>query len=501
MTTIESTLTLKPLGIDTYNEPVIYMRNDSHICKAEGFESQARVKVSLKNRTLIATLNIIQSDILRHNEASLSTYAWNFLQAMPGDKISISHPNPLNSLGFIRSKVYGNELSTSEINAIIHDLLAGNLSDIHIAMFLSGTAGKGLSRREILDLTRVMVGSGQKLSWPSELVVDKHCIGGLPGNRTTLILVPIVAAFGLMIPKTSSRAITSPSGTADTMEVFAPVNLSISAMQKVVEHESGCVAWGGTVALSPADDLLVRIERTMDLDSEGQLVASILSKKIAAGSNHLLIDIPVGITAKINTLEQAAALEKMLINISSEFSVKTKVIISDGSQPVGRGIGPALEARDVLDVLSCAPNAPHDLRDRALTLAGHIIEFSSKVSPGTGKAIAQSILESGQALKKFEAICKAQGGMFEIPKAGYTHTVVSSRAGTLGSIDNRHIARIAKLAGAPNNKASGVELLERIGSTVLQNQPLMVIHAEAKGELEYALAYLQQGHPVFEMTD
>lgn len=501
MNNSDTTLQLKQLGIDTYNEPVIYMREDCHICKAEGFEAQARVKVTLDGRTLIATLNTIKSDILRRNEASLSTYAWKFLHAKEGDAISVSHPKPLSTLSYIRSKIYGNELKTKEIRDIIEDLLAGYLSDIHVTMFLTGTAGKGLNHREIHDLTRVMVESGQQLKWPSELVVDKHCIGGLPGNRTTLILVPIVAAYGLMIPKTSSRAITSPAGTADTMEVFAPVNLDIKTMQKVVEKENGCIAWGGTVALSPADDLLVRIERVMNLDSEGQLVASILSKKIAAGSNHLLIDMPIGPTAKIPTLEQAITLEKLLIDVAKEFSVEATVITSDGSQPVGRGIGPALEARDVLEVLSCDKNAPVDLRERALTLAGHIIEFSPTVSPGTGKAIATEMLDSGKALRKFESICRAQGGMFDIPKAANTYTVVSETAGRIISIDNLNIARVAKFAGAPNNKQSGVELLVKSGAEVEKGQPLFVIHAEAKGELEYALSFLKQRHTIIHIEE
>lgn len=497
----ESTLMLKSLGIDTYNESVIYVREDCHICKAEGFEAQARVKVTLKDRTLIATLNTIQSDILHHNEASLSTYAWNFLHATSGDEISISHPRPLDSLSYIRSKIYGNELQTNEINSIIEDLIAGYLSDIHITMFLTGSAGEGLNKKEILDLTRAMVATGQRLSWPSGLVVDKHCIGGLPGNRTTLIIVPIIAAFGLMIPKTSSRAITSPAGTADTMEVFAPVDLDINTMRKVVDQENGCITWGGTVSLSPADDLLVRIERTMDLDSEGQLVASILSKKIAAGSNHLLIDMPIGATAKVRTLQQAAMLDSLLKKIATEFGVKTTIVATDGSQPVGRGIGPALEAKDVLSVLSCANDAPFDLRDRALTLAGHILEFSPKVSPGSGKSIAKSILDNGHALKKFEAICEAQGGMFDIPKAGYTHPVLSNKSGEITSIDNRYISRVAKLAGAPNYKTSGVELLTKVGLRVEKNQPLFIIHAEAKGELEYALSFLKQGHAIFQIKE
>jgi thymidine phosphorylase len=497
----EAKLKLKLLGINTYIEPVIYIREDSHICNAEGFEAQARVKVSLDGHSLIATLNTIQSELLHHNEASLSTYAWNFLKAKSGDVITISHPRPLESLNFIRSKIYGSEFKANEINQIMEDLTAGRLSDIEIAMFLSASAAIGLNQKETLDLTRSMVKMGKILTWSSDLIVDKHCVGGLPGNRTTLIVVPIVAAFGLMIPKTSSRAITSPAGTADTMEVFAPVNLDIKTMRKVVEQENGCIVWGGSVSLSPADDLLIRIERPMDLDSEGQLVASILSKKIAAGSNHLVIDIPIGSTAKIRSVQQANVLKNILEKTAQAFSIKTTIIMTDGTQPVGRGIGPALEAQDILSVLRGEKNAPADLRDRALTLAGHIIEFSPNVQSGTGKSIATSILESGKALEKFEAICKAQGGMFTIPKSNYKHTVEATKSGKIISIDNHHIACLAKLAGAPTYKTSGIELLTKVNSIVKKNEPLFVIHAEAKGELDYALSYLYQGHTIFQIEE
>ncbi|MDX1901299.1 MAG: thymidine phosphorylase family protein [Gammaproteobacteria bacterium] len=495
----ESKLRLKFLGINTYNEPIIYMREDCHICKSEGFEAPARVNVTLNDKSLIATLNTVQTDILRHNEASLSTYACHFLNAQPGDEISISHPRPLDSLSYIRSKVYGNQLKTEEINEIVSDLVAGQLSDIHIAMLLSATAGNRLNMQETFDLTRAMVNTGERLSWSSDLIVDKHCIGGLPGNRTTLIIVPIVAAFGLVIPKTSSRAITSPAGTADTMEIFAPVNLDIQTMRKIVEKENGCIAWGGAVSLSPADDLLVRIERIMDIDSEGQLVASILSKKIAAGSNHLVIDIPIGATAKIRSIQQAELVKNYLNDIAKAFSIQLKIVMTDGSQPIGRGIGPALEAKDVLAVLSCDKDAPEDLRNHALTLAGHIIEFAPNVAPGSGKSIAKSILESGNALKKFEAICRAQGGIFEIPQAAFTYEIRAEKSGKIVSIDNRYIARIAKLAGAPNSKTSGVELLVKLNAQVEKDQPLFIIHAEAKGELNYALSFIKLEHTIFKI--
>lgn len=501
MNKTHSTLTLKYLGINTYKEPIIYMREDCYICKSEGFEAQARVRVQLNDRSVIATLNTIETNLLRHNEASLSHYAWDLLSAKEGDKISIIHPKPLDSLSFIRSKIYGRELKSDETKRIIEDILSGQLSDIHIAMFIAASAGNQLSKREVFDLTKAMVDTGQRLTWPSPLVVDKHCVGGLPGNRTTPIVVAIIAEFGLMIPKTSSRAITSPAGTADTMEVFTSVNLDIHTMRKVVEQENGCIVWGGSVALSPADDLLIRIEKTVDLDNEGQMVASILSKKISAGATHVVIDIPIGTTAKVRSIARAEVLKNLLKFIANKFGIQTKIIFTDGSQPVGRGIGPSLEAIDILAVLSREKHAPQDLRERALDLSGQIIEFSSTVRQGQGKSIATHILDSGKALAKFQAICKAQGGIKDIPSAPFMHTIESTRSGTIVNIDNRRIARVAKLAGAPKSKAAGVELLTPLHTIVETSQPLFKLYAETKGELNYALDFLKQSHEIFQIEE
>jgi thymidine phosphorylase len=494
-------LLLKKLGINTYKEAVIYMREDCYVCRSEGFEAQARILVTYKNKSILATLNTIESDLLKTNESSLSIYAWDTLNAREGEEIQVSHPKQLNSLGYIRAKIYGHELNKDEIDEIVKDVVDGSLSDIQISAFLGASGDARLSREEILNLTQSMIDVGTRLTWSSPLVVDKHCVGGLPGNRTTIIVVPIVTAFGLTMPKTSSRAITSPAGTADTMEVIAPVDLDLVTMRKVVERENGCIIWGGSVALSPADDILIRIERALDLDSEGQLVASILSKKIAAGSSHILLDIPVGPTAKVRTLEAAKLLQDYLESIGKELGVEVRAIFTDGLQPVGRGIGPALEAKDVLAVLQGDRNAPQDLRDRALTLAGRILEFSSKVKPGTGKQLAKEILESGQAWKKFQAICVAQGGMFELPTVQHTYIVSSKTQGRVVAVDNRYLTRIAKLAGAPKSKAAGVEFLTPIGTEVILEQPLFVIHSQTKGELEYAVNFLEQGHQFVQIKE
>jgi thymidine phosphorylase len=483
---------LKRLGIDTYKEAVIYMHENCPVCHSEGFEVQARIEVTLGRKSIIATLNTINSDLLGENEASLSDYAWNLLSANVGDTITLSHPKPLNSLSSIHSKIYGHELSAVQLDEIIKDIVSGKLSDIQISAFLSASAGTRFSLSEIIDLTSSMIKVGQRLHWDKELIVDKHCVGGLPGNRTSLLVVPIVAAFGLTIPKTSSRAITSPAGSADTMEVFTNVSLDLKKMRDVVEKENGCIVWGGAVSLSPADDILIRVEHAIDLDSEAQLVSSILSKKVAAGSNHILIDIPIGDTAKVRSQMMAKLLKKYLEKTGEALGVTVSVIFTEGSQPVGRGIGPALEAKDVLSILRGDSDAPKNLRDRALDLAGKVLEFSNKVKKNTGRQTAQEILNSGKALKKFEMICEAQGGMKELPTAKYTHAIYAKNSGRVSIIDNRRIARVAKLAGAPNAKAAGVELLTPLHTAVEKAQPLFIIHAETRGELEYAVKYVEQ---------
>jgi thymidine phosphorylase len=490
MTNKKPTAKLKRIGIDTYHEPVIYMRQDSPICLSEGLKSQTRVNVELNGKTITATLDIITSDILGRGEAGLSEYAWKILNANDGDEAIISHSDPVLSLSFVRSKIYGNDFSQEQIHQIVFDIANGKYSDVQIAAFLAACGGNKMNKKEVTYLTKAMIDIGEKLIWDEKIIVDKHSVGGLPGNRTTPIIVAIVAEFGLKMPKTSSRSITSPAGTADTMEVLAPVELTIEQIKKIIKEQNGCVAWGGSVSLSPADDILIMVERSLNLDSEGQMVASILSKKIAAGSNHILIDIPIGETAKVRTMGMAKKLKKYLENIGKDLNVVVKVIFSDGSQPVGKGIGLALEARDVLLVLQNDPSAPGDLRAHSLRLAGEIIEFSPQVRKGRGLKIATEILNSGKAWERFQAICAAQGGMREIPTTTHQYQLFAQKNGTVNSIDNRQIALVAKLAGAPADNVAGVDINVKIGNKVKVGDVLLIIYAASAGTLEYAVDYL-----------
>lgn len=477
-------------GIDTYQQPVVYMRRDCAVCRAEGFEAQAQVELVANGHQVPALLNRVDAEWLAHDEAALSEAAWGLLGLADGDEVLVRHATPLESLRFVRAKVYGRKLDYPSMRALIDDISRGRVSDLHLAAFVTACAGGRLDVQEVIALTRAMVDVGDRLAWPMSPVMDKHCVGGLPGNRTTLIVVPIVTACGVVMPKTSSRAITSPAGTADTMETLAPVMLDIATMRRVVEREGGCIAWGGSARLSPADDMLIRVERPLDLDSEAQLVASVLSKKAAVGSERVLIDLPVGPTAKVRSSAAAQSLAASLIEVGGAIGLHVQVIETDGRQPVGRGIGPALEAMDVMAVLHRHPGAPQDLRDRSLLLAGTVLEMAGRAAPGHGLALATRTLDSGLALAKFMALCEAQGGLREPPRAAHSAVVAAPAAGRVGAIDNRRLARAAKLAGAPRDPAAGAVIHVRLGDVVAAGEPLFTLHADTPGELAYALAYV-----------
>ncbi len=484
-------LRARRVALDTHDQLVVITRRDSPVCRSEGFSAHARVRLQSGERRIIATLYQIDSELLEADEIALSESAWERLQVEEGDLVHIAHPQPLDSLGLVRGRIYGHVLGREEMHRIIADIAAGRYADIHLSMFLTIMAARPPDDDELIHLTEAMVNAGDRLRWKRQLIADKHCVGGLPGNRTTPLVVAMVTACGLWMPKTSSRAITSPAGTADTMETMAPVDLDLEQMRAVVEKEGGCIAWGGAMRLSPVDDMLIRVARLMDLDAEGQMVASVLSKKVAAGSTHLVLDLPVGPTAKVRSQEEAEELSRRLHSVANAFGLKLRVLITDGSEPVGRGIGPALEARDLLAVLRNDADHPVDLRRRAVRLAGALLELTGTAGEGRGEAMAESTLDDGQAWKKFQAICAAQGGLREPPLAARRHDMSAVGAGEVVSIDNRRLARVAKLAGAPAAAAAGLEIHVKLGDHVETGQALYTIHAETAGELNYAREFAE----------
>ena len=473
------------LDIDAGREPIIFLNKNSEIVKTEGFAPLARVKIFSGDRCAYATLYL--SDIVKNDEVGLSKKIADKLKAKNGESFDIKHMEPLLSFSAIRNKLRGIPFTEQGMYDVIKDVVDGKYTDMHMACLCSATEGNQLSEDEIAYFARAMVNTGKVMKWDYDIVVDKHCIGGIPGNRTTPPAIAIVAEYGLHIPKTSSRAITSPAGTADVMEVLTNIMVPTTELKKVVDNVRGCLVWGGAVDLNPSDDIIINVKKDLDLDSKGQMLASILSKKVAAGSTHILIDVPYGPSAKTKSLETAQALKKDFENLGKKLGVTVLVNLSDGRQPVGNGIGPALEAKDIVKVLKNEPDAPQDLKEKTLYLSGLIIEFDPKVKKGEGIKIATEILESGRAWERFKMICEAQGGMREIPTAKLTHDVLAEKDGEIYEFDNRKLSYLAKLAGCPSQWAAGVYLYKHLGDKVKKGDKLYTIHSNSQGEMDLAL--------------
>ena len=483
------TLKLRRLGIDTYRENVVYLHRECELYRAEGFQALSKVKICADGRRILAVLNVVDDDsIVTPADLGLSEEAFAMLGVNEGHLVSIEHAEPPASMNAVRRKIAGERLSQEDYRHIINDITDKRYSKTEISAFLVASGQTDMDRDEVYFLTRAMLESGEQLDWNESLVADKHCIGGIPGNRTSMLVVPIVAAHGMLIPKTSSRAITSPAGTADTMEILANVELDIKKLHDIVRKHRACLAWGGTAELSPADDIMIAVERPLGIDSIGQMVASILSKKLSAGSTHLLIDIPVGPSSKVRQMRQAQRLRKLFEFVADQLAIHLEVIITDGRQPVGSGIGPVLECRDVMQVLQNSPEAPDDLRQKSLRLAGRVLEFDPDVRGGNGYAIARDILDSGRALEMMNTIIKAQGVQSKKYQLGQlTHEVLSPADGVVVNIDNLQMAHIARFAGAPMDKGAGVDLFKKLGDSVKKGEALYRIYAEFPADFNFAL--------------
>ncbi|PIU63321.1 AMP phosphorylase [archaeon CG_4_10_14_0_2_um_filter_Archaea_38_6] len=456
-----------------------------------------RVMVKHNSKSIICSVDITHISV-KKGEVGLFVEPWEKLSLKKkGSKLRVvSVPKPLG-LEFIKSKLEGEELNKDEIFTIIKDIVDDALSDVELTAFITGSYCRGLSMEETYNMTMAMVETGDTLKVGKGAVFDKHSIGGVPGNRVTMILIPIISSTGLKIPKTSSRAITSPAGTADTMEVFAPVDLSKNRIESIVKKVGGCIVWGGSFNLAPADDKIIKVEKPLSIDAEGQLLASIMAKKLSVGSNHVIIDLPIGPGTKVPTHEKAEELKEDFVTLGDKLGIKVDCIESNGSQPCGNGIGPALEARDVLKVLTNAKDAPQDLKNKSLLFAGTMLEMAGKAEKGKGSTKAAEILESGKAYEQFKRIVKAQGGnpdfkINNIKVGSYTFSVKSDTNGIVTIINNKTLSDCARAAGAPYNKGAGVFINVKLSDFVKAGDALLTVYSESRLKLERARKVLKE---------
>lgn len=482
-------LQAKKLNIETGDYPEVLLNEQ----EALNFGIHAGDQIGLswyRQKRVFAVANLAEKEI-RPGEIGLFEEIWRKYSVRKNEIIEVAMVKRPPSVHAINKKLVGKSLTYQEIYSIISDIVKRKLGSIELSYFVASSFVKSYSLRELYYLTKAIADTGEKLELPNKIVVDKHSVGGLAGNRTTMIVVPIVAAFGLFIPKTSSRSITSPSGTADTMEVIAPVGFSLKKITEMVLKNHACLIWGGGLNIAPADDLIIKVTRPLSLEPYDKMIVSIMAKKVAMGVKYLVIDMPVGPTTKIPTLKLAREIEKKFLYLGKKIGIKIQVFKIPAKEPIGRGIGPVLEARDVLRVLKQKQNRPKDLENKAVFLAGKLFELAGQVPRGQGKAAASEILEKGKAWKKMQAIIKNQGGNPHIDSdsvalGGEYLRVYSSKAGRITAVDNRAIDEIARTLGAPKEKPAGLYLHKRIGQSVKKGSKLFTFYAERKERIELA---------------
>lgn len=414
----------------------------------------------------------------------------------------MSSTNKQLAIDAIKKKLTGKSLSYHEIFAIMDEIANQRLGPVLTTYFAAAGFTEGFDDEELYFLTKAMVDTGPKLHF-SGVVADKHSTGGVAGTRTTMILVPIIAAAGFQIPKTSSRAITSPAGTADTMEVVAPVTFSPKQIEALVAKAGGCIVWGGHLGLAPADDVIIQIEQPLAFESFDKIIVSIMAKKVASGATHVVFDIPVGPTMKITHFKDAEVIARKLAFLAGKFGMKVVIDVNEALENAGRGVGPVLEVRDVFAVLAQDPDRPLALEAKALRLAGKLLSLCFADTKGKetrlpdgqgmdGEKVAREILVSGQAMKKMREIIKAQGGNPDIAIAHvtpgkYRHEVTSLHGGRVSRIDNRQITVVCRILGCPTDKKAGMYLNRKLEETVDKGDILYTLYSSDQWRLKEAV--------------
>jgi thymidine phosphorylase len=484
-----NTMQLRRIPIFAGRDHCAYLPANSDVVSAFDYLGSAKLEISAGAASIRTRVQIIDlPDVLSPGAIGLSSEAFAELGLPEGTEVTIRRTPSPESRAALTHKIQGGKLSEEQYHTLIRDIVESRYPEGEVAAFLVA-ATQNLSDDEVVALARVRTQFTTRITWPDKIVVDKHSMGGIPGSRITLIVVPIVAAHGgFLMPKTSSRAITSAAGTADAMETLANVELGPAELRVCLEKARACIAWNGRLNHSVVDDVMNAITRPLGIDSNRWSVASILSKKFTAGSTHVIVDLPFGRRAKLKTEKDALELAALFESVGSGLGLTVQAFATDGSKPIGRGIGPALEVRDVMWALDNHPEAPADLVEKALFFASRILAWDPAIgSVEAGRARAENLLRSGTARSAFERIIDAQGRRSPPVMPGrLIHTVDADRAGAIEEIDGWAITEIARRAGAPLDKAAGVDILRNVGDTVAVGEPLFVIHASAQGDLEEA---------------
>ena len=492
-------LTLRHLPIKSFSESIAYIHKDCSIYKIDNIKSMTRIEIHGGKEPVYAFLQIVDNNrIVRPDELGLNTEAFKLINLPEGSKITLTLTPPATSMAFVKRKMAGNILSSKEYQDIVTDISARRYSNMDIASFLVAM-GSFITPSEVLDLTEALRGD-KTINWGNEeIVVDSCCLGDIPGNKVDLIIAAIVAAYGLPIPKTVSSSLNSYAGVADTMAVLTNINTDVRSLKKQVQEKRGAIVSVDSLEIAEADKIISSVENLNGLSTLERTVSSILATKLAAGVTHLLIDIPVGPRARIKNTQEAMRLRKLIDYVGDMLSMTVDVVVTDGSEPIGAGVGAALEARDVMKVLKNKEDAPLDLKEKSLFLAGRILESDPKLRGGQGYLVAKEILKTGKALDAMEQMIRDQGKAEPAQLGHLTRDIIADTSGKVNRIDNTFVNRISILAGAGQYAGAGIDLFKKVGDSVETGDILYRIYSCNQNDFAFVSSVIENGKSGFEI--
>lgn len=492
-------LTLKHLPLKSFNENIVYIHSNCIYYDTTHLKTMTKVEVIGGPRKIYAFLQVTDSEkLVLPNELALNDEAFRQINLPEGANVTVTPTSPLPSISSVRRKMLGNTLSENEYKSIMDDITSRRYSNTDIAAFLVAS-GTFMSPPEVLSMTKALIGK-KIIRWKEDIITDSHSLGGVPGNKVDLIVTPIVAAYGLKIAKTASHSLTASAGVADTMSVLCDVDLDETTFAKLVEEGGGAITSYNSIGISEASKIIAAVERNIGITRLEHVIASILAIKAAAGVTHLVLDIPVGPNSRVKTSVEALHVRKIAEYVGDQMSMHVDATITDGSEPIGYGVGPVLEARDVMKVLLGKEDAPTDLREKALFIAGRILEFDPKLRGGQGYKKASELLYSGKALDAMNQIIRGQGKAKQ-PQIGHITTdIVAEHDGTITAINNQRINKIATLAGSDRYQGAGIDLFKKVGDKVEEGDVLYKIYSVNASDFAFANG-AAEGSTGFEIED
>lgn len=487
-------LKVKKLNIEDGNTMFV-MINDADAF-ANGLNAVDKVSISCSKKEFVAEV-VVSSDV-PSGYVGVFSDAWKKYRLKDDDIVKVSYidANP-KAIEAVRKKILGKTLTEEEIKLIIEGIGKGGFSDIQTAYYVASSFYTKPSLKEMYYTAKAMAETGEMFDFGKGIVADKHCMGGVPGNETTMIIVPLIASLGIKIPKSFSKAITSPAATGECVNTLMGIEFDKDKIYKIVEKTGACLIWGGGLNLAPADDKIIKVTYPISIEPYSKAVMSIMAKKYAMGITHCLIDLPVGKTAKIRTTKDALELKKQFEYVGKQFGMKMCVEITDARQPIGAGIGPTLQVREVLRVLQQHPDRPIDLENKALYLASKLIELTGYCRKGQGLKIATEQLRLGKAWKKMQEIIKAQGGKSAIksedmPLGKISCEFKAPKDGIIKEVDMKFLNTVVRSLGCPIEETAGIYLNKKLNDFVEKGETIFTLYTESENRLKDALFLLDE---------